>query len=96
MTAKTTRTRVRIGRHVEIFRASREMRDRQLARLAAYRAARDRKALAKAVDGVREAAAKDENVMGPIIDALRAHATEGEVMGALKDVYGEFQPETAY
>ncbi|TMF02317.1 MAG: methylmalonyl-CoA mutase [Chloroflexi bacterium] len=83
-------------RHLEIFRASREMRERQLARLAAYRAARDRKALAKAVDGVREAAAKDENVMGPIIDALRAHATEGEVMGALKDVYGEYQPETAY
>lgn len=45
---------------------------------------------------MREAAAADKNVMGPIIDGLRAHATEGEVIEALKDVYGEFQAETAF
>jgi methylmalonyl-CoA mutase N-terminal domain/subunit len=84
------------ARHLEVFRASREMRDRQLQRLAHYRAARDQLALETAITQVREAAALNKNVMGPIIDALRAHATEGEVIGALKDVYGEFQPETAF
>ena len=83
-------------RHLEVFRASREMRDRQLARLAAYKAARDSRAAAAAVDGVREAAARGENVMDPIINALRARATEGEIIGALKDVYGEYQPETSF
>ncbi len=45
---------------------------------------------------VREAAGKGENVMGPIIEALRARATEGEVIGTLKREYGEHQPETAF
>jgi methylmalonyl-CoA mutase N-terminal domain/subunit len=83
-------------RHLEIFRASREMRDRQLQRLAEYRSSRDQHALDRAVAKIREAAAKDENVMDPVIKALRAHATEGEIIGALKDVYGEHQPETAF
>ncbi len=34
--------------------------------------------------------------MDPIISSLRAKATEGEVIGALKAVYGEFQPETTF
>ena len=52
--------------------------------------------LETAIAQVREAAAADKNVMGPIIDGLRAHATEGEVIEALKEVYGEFQAETAF
>jgi methylmalonyl-CoA mutase N-terminal domain/subunit len=48
------------------------------------------------VSMVREAAAKDMNVMDPLIEALRARATEGEIIAALKDVYGEPQPETTY
>jgi len=42
---------------------------------------------------VREAAGKGENVMGPTIEALRV---EGEVIGTLKQEYGEHQPETAF
>jgi methylmalonyl-CoA mutase, N-terminal domain len=83
-------------RHLEIFRASREMRDRQLQRLAEYRASRDGDALDRAVSKVRDAAAKDENVMDPLIEALRARATEGEIIAALKDVYGEPEPETTF
>jgi len=83
-------------RHLEVFRASREMRDRQLQRLAEYRASRDKVALDRAVSKVRDAATKDLNVMDPLIEALRARATEGEIIAALKDVYGEPQPETTY
>lgn len=83
------------ARHLEIFRASRDMRDRQLSRLAEYRASRDQTAVDRAIDRVREAAGKDQNVMDPIVDALRAKSTEGEIIGALKEIYGEYQPDTA-
>ncbi len=83
-------------RHLEVFRASREMRERQLRRLAEYRASRDHAALERSLALVREAAGKGENVMGPTIEALRVRATEGEVIGTLKQEYGEHQPETAF
>ena len=31
-----------------------------------------------------------ENVFPDVLDAVKACATEGEVMGALRDVYGEY------
>ena len=34
--------------------------------------------------------------MDPIITGRRARATEGEIIGALKDVNREYQPETSF
>ena len=61
---------------------------RQVGRLAAVRAARDASAVAAAVDRVRRVAATDENLMPAIIEAVRAHATVGEISAALGDVFG--------
>ena len=83
-------------RPLEVFRADREMRDRQLKRLREYKAARESRTVDRSLEDVREAAARDENVMDPIISALRARATEGEIIAALKDVYGAYQPETGF
>lgn len=61
---------------------------RQLDRLAAVRAARDAAAVAAAVDHVRETAATEENLMPAIIEAVRVHASVGEISAALGDVFG--------
>jgi methylmalonyl-CoA mutase N-terminal domain/subunit len=49
----------------------------------------------EAVDGalgrVRAAAAAGENVMPPVMEAVTAYATVGEIMGALKAEYGVFR-----
>jgi methylmalonyl-CoA mutase N-terminal domain/subunit len=81
-------------RNLEIFRASGEMVRAQLERLKLYRDSRDQVPLETALEAVREAARRDANVMDSLIAALRARATEGEIIRALKDVYGEYKPET--
>jgi methylmalonyl-CoA mutase N-terminal domain/subunit len=39
---------------------------------------------------VKAAAAGDANLMPPIIDAVRAYATVGEICRALAGVFGEY------
>jgi methylmalonyl-CoA mutase N-terminal domain/subunit len=40
------------------------------------------------VDHVRRIAATEENLMPAIIEAVRAHASVGEISSALGDVFG--------
>ncbi len=62
---------------------------RQRARLHALRLRRDNEAVEAALSHVREAARGSENLMYPIIKAVKAYATLGEITGALKAVFGE-------
>lgn len=59
-----------------------------------FKAERDLGAARGALHGVREAAADPAaDLMGPIIDALRAKATLGEIAGTLRVAYGQpFDP----
>jgi methylmalonyl-CoA mutase, N-terminal domain len=67
----------------------------RIAQLRTYKANRDGAALEGALDRVRRVAAAPEgdenNVIFPIIEAVRVGATSGEVADALRDVYGEFR-----
>jgi methylmalonyl-CoA mutase N-terminal domain/subunit len=40
---------------------------------------------------MRRAAASDENLMPPILDAVRAYATVGEMCDVLREVWGEYE-----
>ncbi|MFE0105180.1 methylmalonyl-CoA mutase [Streptomyces sp. NPDC059009] len=69
----------------------------QVARLAALRAGRDQKAVDVALGALRTAAESDDlNVLHPMKDALRARATVGEVCGALREVWGAYEPRDAF
>ncbi|WP_404957250.1 methylmalonyl-CoA mutase [Streptomyces sp. 147326] len=65
---------------------------RQCAALARLRAERDPAAVSAALAALREAAAGTENVLYPMKEALRARATVGEVCGALREVWGTYEP----
>jgi methylmalonyl-CoA mutase N-terminal domain/subunit len=56
----------------------------------AVRARRDGSAVETALADLREAAAADRNLMDPLLDAARAHATEGEIVQALQQVFGTY------
>jgi methylmalonyl-CoA mutase N-terminal domain/subunit len=64
--------------------------DQQLAKLAALKARRDEARVHQALDRLREAAGTTENLMSPILEAVRAYATLGEMCDALRDVWGEY------
>jgi methylmalonyl-CoA mutase, N-terminal domain len=65
----------------------------QLERLAALRQRRDGARAAEAIGRLREAAGTTQNLMPLIIDAVRAYATLGEMCGALRDTWGEYQEQ---
>lgn len=64
---------------------------RQVARLDRVRRERDTTAVESLLRRVREAAQARENVMPPILDAVSAYATVGEVCAALKDALGTYR-----
>jgi methylmalonyl-CoA mutase N-terminal domain/subunit len=65
--------------------------DRQLAKLERLRRDRDRDGVERALDALRTAATRNENTMYPILDAVRAYATVGEMCDALREVWGEYE-----
>jgi methylmalonyl-CoA mutase N-terminal domain/subunit len=63
----------------------------QLRKLEQLRASRDAGRVAEALDALRDAARSTHNLMPPILDAVRAYATVGEMCDALRDVWGEYE-----
>jgi methylmalonyl-CoA mutase N-terminal domain/subunit len=67
----------------------------QVERLHAWRERRDAARAAAALATLAAAAAEERNVMPPILDAVRAGCTLGEVADALRAVFGEYRDTAA-
>ena len=65
--------------------------DRQIARLQRVRAERDQAEFQRTMSALRRAAEGTDNLMPHLIDAVKAYATLGEIVGVLKEVFGEHQ-----
>jgi methylmalonyl-CoA mutase N-terminal domain/subunit len=76
---------------IEILYIDESAAEKQLARLEAVRRRRDAGRVARALDALRAAAHGTDNLMPPILDAVRAYATVGEMCNALRDVWGEYE-----
>ncbi len=71
------------------------VRENQVKRLAALRAARDGAAVQRTLDALTAAAqAGDGNLLALAIEAVRARATGGEISDALDKVYGRHRADT--
>ena len=66
----------------------------QIARLQAWRAARDGKAVAAALAGLAAAARDGSNIMPASIACAHAGVTGGEWAGTLREIFGEFRAPT--
>jgi methylmalonyl-CoA mutase, N-terminal domain len=65
---------------------------KQIERVRAVRARRDGAAVEQELVRLREAAAREEeNLMPHLLDAARVHASEGEIVAALQDVWGDYR-----
>jgi methylmalonyl-CoA mutase N-terminal domain/subunit len=76
---------------IETLRIDAELERRQAARVSALRLTRDARAWQDALDAVRGAARDDRNLVPPVIAAVEARATLGEISDALRDVFGEYR-----
>jgi len=81
-------------RSIEMFKLGQEAETRQVARLARVRADRDEELVAKTLERVREAATGDANLVPPILEAVKAYATQGEICDVMRDVFGVYHPDS--
>ncbi|HWE13771.1 MAG TPA: methylmalonyl-CoA mutase family protein [Solirubrobacteraceae bacterium] len=76
----------------EILRIDPALERKQIARVQAVRADRDTSAVTAVLSAIREAAARpDHNLMPLLLDAARLHASEGEIVQALQQVWGDYR-----
>ncbi len=75
-----------------ILKIDPDLERQQRERLEALRARRDTAACGRALAGLAEAARGGTNLMGPTLQAVKAYATVGEIIGALKETFGTFEP----
>jgi methylmalonyl-CoA mutase N-terminal domain/subunit len=76
---------------VTVMKVDPALEERQVASLKAFRARRSGAAARRALDEVRAAAKGKDNLMVPILAAVKAEATLGEVSDALREVFGEYR-----
>jgi methylmalonyl-CoA mutase N-terminal domain/subunit len=74
---------------IEVMSIDPEIERRQVERVAAVRAGRDGHAWQAALDAVAAAARTSDNLVPPIVRAVEARATVGEISDALRAVFGE-------
>ncbi len=67
------------------IRAVRELRER-----------RDGERARAALERLRQLAATDANLVEPIVDCARAYCTEGEIVGVLREVFGEYREDPRF
>jgi methylmalonyl-CoA mutase N-terminal domain/subunit len=75
----------------DILRIDPSIEANQKAKLTALRGRRDNAAVAAALARIEQAARGTDNLMPPILDAVRAYATIGEISDAMRKVFGLYQ-----
>ena len=79
---------------VAVFRVDPEIERRQVERVRAVRASRSESEWRSALDGVDRAAREGTNLVPPIIAAVAARATLGEIADTMRGVFGEYRDAT--
>ncbi len=80
----------------EILRIDPALEGQQIARVQAARADRDEAAVTVVLSSIRTAAAGDTNLMPLLLDAARLHVSEGEIVHALQQVWGDYREQPVF
>jgi methylmalonyl-CoA mutase N-terminal domain/subunit len=75
---------------IEILRIDPNLESEQVARVRDVRKQRDQGRCSTALTQLRKAAAGTDNLMPYILEAVRAYATEGEIMNTMVEVFGTY------
>ncbi len=78
------------GEPLEILRIDPALERKQIGRVEAVRARRSGEEVETALAALRDAAAGDANLMEPLLNCARVHASEGEIVESLQRVFGTY------
>jgi methylmalonyl-CoA mutase N-terminal domain/subunit len=81
---------------VEILQIEEELERNQIEWTQEVKNSRDNKKVKTTLQRLGEAAQGDENLMYPILDAVRAYATEQEICDVFRDVFGIYRDPGVY
>src|SRR5690242_10726408 len=85
-----------LAHDVVTYELDAEGRDLQLKRLSKVKAERDSAAVKSTLAALSRSAEGDDNLMHKLIDCANAYCTVGEMVSALKAVWGEFQQPVVF
>ncbi len=75
----------------DLLKVDPEVGERQVARLKELRSTRDNAAVSQALAELKTAAQGTDNLMYPILKAVKTLATLGEICDTLRAVFGEYE-----
>ena len=75
---------------IEILRIGPQTEREQVERVRATRGDRDEAAATSSLARLTQLARTEENLILPLVDCARARCTEGEIVGALREVFGDY------
>jgi methylmalonyl-CoA mutase N-terminal domain/subunit len=81
---------------IELLKIDPALETEQVASVRRVRAERDQPAADDAMSELRRRAEGSDNLMPAIIECARAHVTQGEIVGVMKDVFGEYKERPIY
>ena len=76
---------------IPLLKVTQESENRQRERMAAMRARRDQAQVDESLARLKDACRTGENVVEPLLDAVRAYATLYEIRAAMEEVFGAYQ-----
>jgi methylmalonyl-CoA mutase N-terminal domain/subunit len=81
---------------IEILQIDERVAEAQITRLKQVRAERDQAAVEAALAKVEGAARGTENLMPPVLEAVKAYATLGEICDVFRKVWGAYREGGAF
>ena len=81
---------------IPLLRVDKALEERQIKSLNQVRRQRDNRDVREKLRSLEHAARAAQNLMPPLLDAVKAYATLGEAMDVLREVFGEYQPSWGY
>jgi methylmalonyl-CoA mutase N-terminal domain/subunit len=75
---------------IDVLEIPQEVEHDQVERVRSLRARRNEATARSALDRLAELAATDANLVEPLVECARAWCTEGEIVDALRPVFGEY------
>lgn len=84
-------TREEEAKEVEFHPYNQKAADEQIVKLKNIKSKRDNEKVQQCLSKIKQDALKNDNLMPSIIDAVKEYCTVGEIIKAMKEVYGEFK-----
>ncbi|HEU4333890.1 MAG TPA: methylmalonyl-CoA mutase family protein, partial [Candidatus Eisenbacteria bacterium] len=81
---------------IPVLKIDPELERRQAERVKAFRAKRDPAKHAAAIAALRDACMSDRNLVPYVLDAVKAHATLGEISDLFREAYGVYREPAVF